>query len=87
MTLKPPRPVDSWVQWPDSRAALCQALLDGRAWSAGELARHAGVRPSIAGEQFSRLIAGAAGRQVSATSLEAGLPDQVRELLHAGYER
>ncbi|MET9294871.1 winged helix-turn-helix domain-containing protein [Streptomyces sp. NPDC003077] len=41
-----------------TRAAFCQALLDGRAWTAGELARHAGVRPSTASEQLSRLIDG-----------------------------
>ncbi|MFJ4844480.1 MULTISPECIES: ArsR/SmtB family transcription factor [unclassified Streptomyces] len=41
-----------------TRAAFCQALLDGRAWTAGELARHAGVRASTASEQLSRLIAG-----------------------------
>jgi DNA-binding transcriptional ArsR family regulator len=41
-----------------TRAAFCQALLDGRAWTAGELARHAGVAPSTASEQLSRLVAG-----------------------------
>ncbi|MEV7526317.1 winged helix-turn-helix domain-containing protein [Streptomyces sp. NPDC091371] len=41
-----------------TRAAFCLALLDGRAWTAGELARHAGVRPSTASEQLSRLIEG-----------------------------
>ncbi|WP_431949142.1 ArsR/SmtB family transcription factor, partial [Actinacidiphila sp. bgisy167] len=41
-----------------TRAVFCQALLDGRAWTAGELARHAGVRPSTASEHLSRLIAG-----------------------------
>ncbi|MEO3754129.1 winged helix-turn-helix domain-containing protein [Streptomyces sp. B6B3] len=41
-----------------TRAAFCLALLDGRAWTAGELARHAGVRPSTASEQLSRLVAG-----------------------------
>ncbi len=41
-----------------TRAVFCQALLDGRAWTAGELARHAGVRPSTASEQLSRLIEG-----------------------------
>ncbi|MDT0449636.1 ArsR/SmtB family transcription factor [Streptomyces hesseae] len=41
-----------------TRAAFCQALLDGRAWTAGELATYAGVRPSTASEQLSRLIAG-----------------------------
>lgn len=41
-----------------TRAAFCQALLDGRAWTAGELARHAGVRPSTASEHLSRLVEG-----------------------------
>jgi DNA-binding transcriptional ArsR family regulator len=41
-----------------TRAELCLALLDGRAWTAGELARHAGVAPSTASEHLSRLIAG-----------------------------
>ncbi|MDQ8705276.1 winged helix-turn-helix domain-containing protein [Streptomyces sp. LHD-70] len=41
-----------------TRAAFCQALLDDRAWTAGELARHAGVRPSTASEQLSRLVKG-----------------------------
>ncbi|MET9440523.1 winged helix-turn-helix domain-containing protein [Streptomyces sp. NPDC006610] len=41
-----------------TRAAFCQALLDGRAWTGGELARHAGVRPSTASEHLSRLVAG-----------------------------
>ncbi|MER5349086.1 winged helix-turn-helix domain-containing protein [Kitasatospora sp. NPDC002551] len=40
-----------------TRAAFCTALLDGRAWTAGELARHARVAPSTASEQLSRLIA------------------------------
>ncbi|MFE6049601.1 ArsR/SmtB family transcription factor [Kitasatospora sp. NPDC056446] len=41
-----------------TRAAFCSALLDGRAWTAGELARYAGVAPSTASEHLSRLIAG-----------------------------
>ncbi|MER7702242.1 winged helix-turn-helix domain-containing protein [Kitasatospora sp. NPDC097605] len=41
-----------------TRAAFCMALLDGRAWTAGELARHARVAPSTASEHLSRLIAG-----------------------------
>ncbi|MFJ4092240.1 ArsR/SmtB family transcription factor [Kitasatospora sp. NPDC089913] len=41
-----------------TRAAFCTALLDGRAWTAGELARHAGVAPSTASEHLSRLIDG-----------------------------
>ncbi|MFJ3787684.1 ArsR/SmtB family transcription factor [Kitasatospora sp. NPDC090091] len=41
-----------------TRAAFCTALLDGRAWTAGELARYAGVAPSTASEHLSRLVAG-----------------------------
>ncbi|MBW5256415.1 ArsR/SmtB family transcription factor, partial [Streptomyces poriferorum] len=41
-----------------TRATFCQALLDGRAWTAGELARSAGVSASTASEQLSRLIEG-----------------------------
>lgn len=42
----------------DTRAAFCLALLDGRAWTAGELARHAGVAPSTATEHLSALVEG-----------------------------
>ncbi|HVW42495.1 MAG TPA: helix-turn-helix domain-containing protein [Amycolatopsis sp.] len=38
-----------------SRATMCLALLDGRAWTIGELARAAGVGPSTASEHVSRL--------------------------------
>jgi len=38
-----------------SRAAICLALLDGRAWTVGELARSAGVAPSTASEHVARL--------------------------------
>ncbi|MEU1366647.1 winged helix-turn-helix domain-containing protein [Streptomyces sp. NPDC005803] len=41
-----------------TRAAFCQALLDGRAWTAGELARSAGVSAPTASEQLSRLVEG-----------------------------
>ncbi|MEU2610030.1 winged helix-turn-helix domain-containing protein [Micromonospora sp. NPDC007271] len=41
-----------------TRAAFCLALLDGRAWTAGELARAAGVAPSTASEHLSRLVRG-----------------------------
>ncbi len=37
---------------------MCLALLDGRAWSAGELAAHARVAPSTATEHLHRLIDG-----------------------------
>jgi DNA-binding transcriptional ArsR family regulator len=41
-----------------TRAAFCLALLDGRAWTIGELARHAGVALSTASEHADRLVAG-----------------------------
>ncbi|NJQ14890.1 ArsR/SmtB family transcription factor [Streptomyces bohaiensis] len=41
-----------------SRAGFCLALLDGRAWTAGELARHAGVAPSTASEHLHLLVDG-----------------------------
>jgi DNA-binding transcriptional ArsR family regulator len=39
-----------------TRAAFCLALLDGRAWTAGELARHGGVARSTASEHLDRLV-------------------------------
>ncbi|MEE1818568.1 winged helix-turn-helix domain-containing protein [Streptomyces sp. SP18ES09] len=42
----------------ESRAAFVLALLDGRAWTAGELARHAGVAASTASEHLGKLVAG-----------------------------
>jgi DNA-binding transcriptional ArsR family regulator len=41
-----------------TRAAFCLALLDGRAWTAGELARLAGVAAPTASEHLNRLLAG-----------------------------
>jgi DNA-binding transcriptional ArsR family regulator len=41
-----------------TRAGFCLALLDGRAWTAGELARHADVAPSTASEHLGKLVAG-----------------------------
>ncbi|MDV3221704.1 metalloregulator ArsR/SmtB family transcription factor [Intrasporangium sp.] len=40
-----------------SRVRICLALLDGRAWTAGELARAAGVTKSTASEHLSVLVA------------------------------
>jgi len=40
-----------------TRAAFCLALLDGRAWTAGELAGHAGVAPATATEHLHKLVA------------------------------
>ena len=42
----------------ETRAVFCLALLDGRAWTAGELARSAGVAASTASEHLSRLVEG-----------------------------
>lgn len=41
-----------------TRAAFCLALLDRRAWTAGELARLAGVSAPTASEHLDRLLAG-----------------------------
>jgi DNA-binding transcriptional ArsR family regulator len=41
-----------------SRAVFCLALLDGRAWTVGELARHARVAVSTASEHADRLVVG-----------------------------
>ena len=40
-----------------SRATFCLALLDGRAWTMSELARHAGVAPSTASRHLDLLVA------------------------------
>lgn len=40
-----------------TRASFCLALLDGRAWTAGELAHRAGVARSTASEHLDRLVA------------------------------
>ncbi|PSM38572.1 transcriptional regulator [Streptomyces dioscori] len=42
----------------ETRAGFLLALLDGRAWTAGELARHAGVAPSTTSEHLGKLVAG-----------------------------
>ncbi|MFI1355442.1 ArsR/SmtB family transcription factor [Streptomyces sp. NPDC020898] len=42
----------------ETRAGFLLALLDGRAWTAGELARHAGVVASTASEHLGKLVAG-----------------------------
>jgi DNA-binding transcriptional ArsR family regulator len=41
-----------------TRAAFCLALLDRRAWTAGELAKVAGVTAPTASEHINRLLAG-----------------------------
>ncbi len=42
----------------NTRASFCLALLDGRAWTAVELARHAGVAASTATGHLNLLVAG-----------------------------
>lgn len=42
----------------ETRAACLLALLDGRAWTAGELARHSGVAASTLSEHLGKLVAG-----------------------------
>ncbi|MGW3425419.1 ArsR/SmtB family transcription factor [Streptomyces phaeochromogenes] len=42
----------------ETRAGFLLALLDGRAWTAGELARHAGVAASTASEHLGKLVSG-----------------------------
>jgi DNA-binding transcriptional ArsR family regulator len=42
-----------------SRAAMLEALMDGRAWTGRELARYAHVTPSTASEHLQRLVDGA----------------------------
>lgn len=42
----------------ETRAACLLALLDGRTWTAGELARRAGVAPSTLSEHLGKLVAG-----------------------------
>ncbi len=39
-----------------SRAAMCLALMDGRAWTAGELARQAGIAAPTASEHLNQLV-------------------------------
>jgi DNA-binding transcriptional ArsR family regulator len=41
-----------------TRASMCLALLDGRSWTAGQLAKHAGVAPSTASAHLTLLVAG-----------------------------
>jgi DNA-binding transcriptional ArsR family regulator len=74
-----------------TRASFCVALLDGRAWTAGELARHAGVAPSTASEHVSRLIAGGLlaerrqGRNRYVELADARIADMLEDLLsHLG---
>jgi DNA-binding transcriptional ArsR family regulator len=80
----------------ETRAACLLALLDGRAWTAGELARHAGVAASTLSEHLGRLVAGgllAEERQGRhryvrlADARAAGLVEELAALVPASGER
>jgi DNA-binding transcriptional ArsR family regulator len=67
-----------------SRAAICLALLDGRAWTAGELAAHVGVAPSTTTEHLHRLVAGgvlAEERQGRHRYVRLAMPQLVEDLV------
>jgi DNA-binding transcriptional ArsR family regulator len=52
-----------------ARAAMCLAMIDGRAWTVGELARVAGVAPSTGSEHVAKLV-------------DAGFVESVRQGRH-----
>ncbi|MEU9862387.1 winged helix-turn-helix domain-containing protein [Streptomyces sp. NPDC047971] len=70
----------------ETRAAFLLALLDGRAWTAGELARHARVAPSTASEHLGKLVAGGVlaeerqGRHRYVRLADAGIAHLVEDL-------
>jgi DNA-binding transcriptional ArsR family regulator len=71
----------------DTRAAFCLALFDGRAWTAGELANHAGVARSTASEHLDRLVAGRLlverrqGRHRYVELADAGVAEVLEDLM------
>ena len=80
----------------DTRAAFCLALFDRRAWTAGELARHAGVARSTASEHLDRLVTGGLlverrqGRHRYVELADAGVAELLEDLmghLEPGQER
>jgi DNA-binding transcriptional ArsR family regulator len=52
-----------------ARATMCLALIDGRAWTVGELAKAAGIAPSTGSEHVTRLV-------------DAGFVESVRQGRH-----
>ncbi|MFH8563535.1 ArsR/SmtB family transcription factor [Streptomyces sp. NPDC017988] len=70
----------------ETRAACLLALLDGRAWTAGELARHAGVAASTASEHLGKLVTGGLlaeerqGRHRYVRLADAGVAQLVEDL-------
>ncbi|HET6173150.1 MAG TPA: winged helix-turn-helix domain-containing protein [Gaiellales bacterium] len=71
----------------DTRAAFCLALFDGRACTAGELARHAGVARSTASEHLDRLVDGGLlterrqGRHRYVELADAGVAELLEDLM------
>jgi DNA-binding transcriptional ArsR family regulator len=69
-----------------TRAAFCLALLDGRAWTATELGRLAGVAPSTATSHLNRLVAGGllteerAGRHRHVRLADPGIAEMIEAL-------
>ncbi|MDR3467664.1 MAG: winged helix-turn-helix domain-containing protein [Xanthobacteraceae bacterium] len=80
-----------------ARANMLTALLDGRALTAGELARHAGITPQTASTHLARLEAGgllspeAQGRhryyRLRSADVAAGLEALLGLAAHAGHFR
>ncbi|WP_330292114.1 ArsR/SmtB family transcription factor [Streptomyces sp. NBC_00576] len=70
----------------ETRAGFLLALLDGRAWTAGELARYAGVAASTASEHLGKLVAGGLlteerqGRHRYVRLADAGVAQLVEDL-------
>ncbi|MEU0934131.1 winged helix-turn-helix domain-containing protein [Embleya sp. NPDC005971] len=70
----------------ETRAAVCLALLDRRAWTGGELARHCGVAPSTISEHLTRLVEGGLlvrerqGRHGYVRLADAGVARMVEDL-------
>ncbi|MDX3454859.1 winged helix-turn-helix domain-containing protein [Streptomyces sp. ME02-8801-2C] len=70
----------------ETRAGFLLALLDGRAWTAGELARYAGVAASTTSEHLGKLVAGGLlteerqGRHRYVRLADAGVAQLVEDL-------
>jgi DNA-binding transcriptional ArsR family regulator len=76
-----------------TRASFCLALLDGRAWTAAELARHAGVAASTATGHLNLLVAGGLlveereGRHRYVRLADAGTAELIETLASAAPPR
>ena len=70
-----------------ARPSAVGALVDGRAWTAGELARHAAVARSTASEHLDRLVAGGLlaerrqGRHRYVELADAGVAELLEDLM------